>query len=1080
MDFTRSCRIFYYISAFVAAVFVLDIRCQDNFYFSVKPISADIAEGGKVILRCDVSNRRHIRFHWTLDDVQIDSTSRRFQSGSNLHIARVNREEDFGAFRCIATNVTTGYSLKSTEAILNILWIAPEAEVLLHKPKSPDLIKEQDDVTLKCQVEGHPDPSYLWFRNKIRLFNNDKTRIFDSGRRLKVTGVQASDNGVYSCTAENPAGQVDSMYNFLINVPGMNAAHLDEQRFTKMQLVKLGGNARLDCAYSGAIVTEWNFNDKPLVNTSRIKVFNNGSVYITGIRNKDAGSYKCLGLSENGPMQTFSSDLIVANLSRIKPEDFEPQLIPGQPMVVPTNGKFEVRCFIPKGIPQPTHHWKDPKGNIVQTTGRIRVEGTKLRIVNAQPNDSGNYSCVATNLAGEMSTAVWIEVSVAPVIVIGPKPSFVLEGQSASMSCKIQGSRYPVTRITWIKNGIHLEPHPRFIVNEALGTLKINNVYLSDEGNYACFVNTSGHTPVTSSNAKLSVTTKLKFKPSPVNTKLELGSHSKIHCMAEGEIKPTVKWMRIGYVDFPPHVTDKKGILNFKEVMSSDAGFYTCTAKNPTQGMINVTIEVAVVVKPKFKIKPHNTTAYEGYEVLLDCVAIGDPTPTIQWDKNSQVNAFDRERFKVLNNGSLYVKQIFREDRGRYGCTAGNSGGFEREEIFLEVAGSDQYIRDSQKRNEEGFSMMKTVVIAVCSAVAYLGLVIGLTVYCSLRVLRSRNKRKSRYTNEMVENGTATREQQELVDKDKEGIKTDSDARSMLSSNFSYPNRNGGHGVDDMQFPRHNLQTLGMLGKGEFGDVFLARAHGICEAESDTLVVVKSLLSKDEMHQFDFRKQIDMFNKIDSDFVVKLLGTCRETEPQFMILEYCEWGDLKQFLRAMRKDNGRNVKVPPLTLGQKISMCSQIAMGMENLASHRFIHKDLAARNVLLSPNLDLKISNLGLCRDVYAGEYYTLHNNLVPLRWLAPESINDDEYTTKSDVWTFGIFMWEVFTLGDTPYRRKTDDEIVKLAKQGELMSELPPNCPEEVSAIMLRCWAQSPKQRQSFSELSILIGELMVDSDV
>jgi PTK7 protein tyrosine kinase 7 len=96
-------------------------NAQDNFYFSVKPESQDVIESEKVILRCDVSNRKLIVFHWTLDDKQLLNTSRRYQEGSNLMLTRVNRGEDVGSFRCIATNDSTGYSLKSKEAVLNIL-----------------------------------------------------------------------------------------------------------------------------------------------------------------------------------------------------------------------------------------------------------------------------------------------------------------------------------------------------------------------------------------------------------------------------------------------------------------------------------------------------------------------------------------------------------------------------------------------------------------------------------------------------------------------------------------------------------------------------------------------------------------------------------------------------------------------------------------------------------------------------------------------------------------------------------------------------------------------------------------------
>ena len=195
----------------------------------------------------------------------------------------------------------------------------------------------------------------------------------------------------------------------------------------------------------------------------------------------------------------------------------------------------------------------------------------------------------------------------------------------------------------------------------------------------------------------------------------------------------------------------------------------------------------------------------------------------------------------------------------------------------------------------------------------------------------------------------------------------------------------------------------------------------------------------------------------------------------------CLQGDLKQFLWATRKDNvQRNAKLPPLALAQKITMCHQVALGMEHIANHRFVHRDLAARNILLTPTLDLKVSNLGLCRDVYINEYYPFHHQLIPLRWYPPESLLEEEFSTKSDVWAFGIYCWEVFTLGDLPYKKRTDEEVLKGLKLGDCILDPAPNCPKEIHELIDKCTAEMPKDRPSFSEIAIMLSELEVDSDV
>uniref|UniRef100_A0A0L8G061 Ig-like domain-containing protein n=1 Tax=Octopus bimaculoides TaxID=37653 RepID=A0A0L8G061_OCTBM len=329
---------------------------------------------------------------------------------------------------------------------------------------------------------------------------------------------------------------------------------------------------------------------------------------------------------------------------------------------------------------------------------------------------------------------------------------------------------------------------PGFRVNKKVGTLYIASAQAEDSGSYACVANTTGQPLEVSSRAYLTVKKKLRFSPAPEDHRLELSFESTIECKAEAETRPAITWLKDGREQFPTHVSQDKGVLYFHGVRKSDAGYYTCIAVSERQGIINATITVEVVElknirlmiitrcrrivvddderndddddenyndddkygndgddgsdeKPKFQVLPRNTTAYEGRRVMLHCVAIGDPKPSVWWDKNGEANTWDLARFEMLGNGTLLISKVFMEDKGRYGCTANNTAGLQRYEAYLDVASAAEY--EKTIKQEDSFNMMKTVIIAVCSAGAYLALVIGLTAFCSYRLLMQRRNRKA-------------------------------------------------------------------------------------------------------------------------------------------------------------------------------------------------------------------------------------------------------------------------------------------------------------------------------------------------
>ncbi|XP_076306056.1 inactive tyrosine-protein kinase 7-like isoform X2 [Tachypleus tridentatus] len=1063
---------------------------QDSFYFNPHPKGQTVINGQSVILRCNVSNTNHIVFYWTLDSHPVLNGTRRFQEGSNLFITRVDRRKDSGEFKCIATNVTSGISLASQGAQLDIQWISDMAEVQLHSPSRERDLVPGKELVLRCKADGSSNISYEWFHNGNKISRSNKVSI--RHRRLHIHKLTFEDNGIYSCRGVNEAGVLESTKNFALRLKSKQVPRI--LKLPQDVTVRKDDTAVFNCVYENAVSVEWYYHNKEVIlhNSSRFIVYPNGSLVVSRVRDADEGIYRCVGtsISKDVPQQTYVAHLKVAFLHDIKEDSFEPPVKSGEKNVVPQNGMFEIACKHPAGHPKPRIWWEGPDGKVISDAGHVRVDGTRLIIHAVAVSDSGFYTCTAENIAGQKRYSVDLYVSVQPIIQSHPKRVQADEGKTAKLFCEYLGSPFPITSVHWLKDGKRVETsRSRFVVHPDNGTLFIHGIQPGDSGMYQCEVKTKGFPSIRSSNAPFIVKEKLKFAPPPVSRNLELGSNAKIYCKARGAVPPTVKWTKEGskYFEWPPHIKDENGTLYFNGVQQTDAGNYTCFASS-TQAFINTTIHVEVIVLPTFTVRPAETIAYEGYPIMLHCKATGDPQPSIQWDKDNVLNGFDKKRFQVLPNGTLYISEAHMDDIGKYGCTAGNSGGFRRTEVKLFVENGENYNPNQIGAGLNENTMTKTVTITLGAAAIYMVLVMGLMIWCRLRRAKQKALLLAQTKNEVIksENGIVVqnsdlKEKNGSIKRDRKhdrSTKSDVEGHSYSSSSHSHHSKRSRTSYDRLLFPRHDLQTIMVLGRGEFGDVFIAKARGIKENEVETLVMVKSLHTRDENNHFEFKREMDIFHKLNHQNVVKLLGLCRDVEPFLVIVEYSDWGDLKQFLLATRKDTTRkSPKPPPLTTCQNISICHQVALGMENLANHRFVHKDLAARNCLITSKLGVKISSPSLSKDTYAQEYSYFQFKNIPLRWAPAEAVLEDEWSTKSDVWSFAVFTWEVFMQAELPFSNKGDEEVLQFLKNHELQWNPPDGAPQQLSNLLLSCWNKSPKDRPTFSEIAVKIAEIKID---
>lgn len=179
---------------------------------------------------------------------------------------------------------------------------------------------------------------------------------------------------------------------------------------------------------------------------------------------------------------------------------------------------------------------------------------------------------------------------------------------------------------------------------------------------------------------------------------------------------------------------------------------------------------------------------------------------------------------------------------------------------------------------------------------------------------------------------------------------------------------------------------------------------------------------------------------------MKLLGVVSKDNPPYLILEFMDKGDLKEYLKNFRTQNRELKQKEEISVQRFYRIAAEIADGMLWLSEHKYIHRDLAARNCLISKNDVIKIADLGLSKDIYQNPVYRDRcKSLLPIRWMSPESLIDGSSTTKSDVWSYGVVLWEISTYGDNPYSGKENEEVIQFVKNGGRL-EMPESAPTKL----------------------------------
>ncbi|XP_029017163.1 fibroblast growth factor receptor 1-A isoform X2 [Betta splendens] len=696
-------------------------------------------------------------------------------------------------------------------------------------------------------------------------------------------------------------------------------------------------------------------------------------------------------------------------------------------------------------------------------------------------------------------------------------------GDRLDLKCSTKDSLHAVN---WTKDHVVIVDGEHTRIRN--GQLEIEAVELTDSGLYACmtFGNYSRSFNVTvdtlassedddedeessSEEAKLLGSQKLLpmapqwAHPEKMEKKLHAVPASKtvkFRCQANGNPTPTLKWYKNGKEFKRDHriggfkVRDHVWTIIMESVVPSDKGNYTCVVENQ-YGSINHTYQLDVVERSPHRPilqagLPANRTAVVGSDVEFECKVFSDPQPHIQWLKHIELNGS-----RVGPDGLPYVRilkhsgvnssdaqvltlyNVTEEDSGQYICKVSNYIGEANQSAWLTVI---RYDPTAVTHNPPPNHTYLEVVI-YCVGFFFIAVMIAIVIIVKIRT----SSKKSDFNSQLAVHKLAKSiplRRQVSVDSSSSIHSGGMLVRPSRLSSSGSPMLSGVSEYELPQDPRWELPrdrlVLGKpLGEGCFGQVVMGEALGLDKEKPNrvTKVAVKMLKSDaTEKDLSDLISEMEMMKIIGKHKnIINLLGACTQDGPLYVIVEYASKGNLREYLRARRPPgmeycyNPDQVPVENMSIKDLVSCAYQVARGMEYLASKKCIHRDLAARNVLVTEDNVMKIADFGLARDIHHIDYYKkTTNGRLPVKWMAPEALFDRIYTHQSDVWSFGVLLWEIFTLGGSPYPGVPVEELFKLLKEGHRMDK-PSTCTHELYMMMKDCWNAVPSQRPTFKQL-------------
>ncbi|KAH0517180.1 Muscle, skeletal receptor tyrosine-protein kinase [Microtus ochrogaster] len=727
-----------------------------------------------------------------------------------------------------------------------------------------------------------------------------------------------------------------------------------------------------------------------------------------------------------------------------------------------------------ESYPQPEISWTRNKIliKLFDTRYSIRENGQLLTILSVEDSDDGIYCCSANNgVGGAVESCGALQVKMKPKITRPPINVKIIEGLKAVLPCTTMGN--PKPSVSWIKGDSALRENSRIAVLES-GSLRIHNVQKEDAGQYRCVAKNSLGTAY-SKLVKLEVEVFARILRAPESHNVTFGSFVTLRCTAIGIPVPTISWIENGNAVSSGSIQEsvKDRVIDSRlQLFITKPGLYTCIATNKHGEKFSTAkaaATVSIVGSKSQKDSKGYCSQYRGE--VCDAVlakdalvffntSYSDPEETQEllihtaWNELKTVSPLCRPAAEALLCNHLFQEcnpgmvptpmPICREY-----CLAVKELFCAKEWLAMEGTTHRGVYR----------SGMHLLPVPDCSRLP-----------------------------SMHRDPMACTRLPYLAFPPITSSKPSVDIPNLPSSTSSFavsPAYSMTVIISIMSsFALFALLTIATLyccrRRKEWKNK--KRAPGLLPYEPFTMVAVKMLKEEASADmQADFQREAALMAEFDNPNIVKLLGVCAVGKPMCLLFEYMAYGDLNEFLRSMaphtvcslsHSDLSTKARMsspgpPPLSCAEQLCIARQVAAGMAYLSERKFVHRDLATRNCLVGENMVVKIADFGLSRNIYSADYYKANeNDAIPIRWMPPESIFYNRYTTESDVWAYGVVLWEIFSYGLQPYYGMAHEEVIYYVRDGNILS-CPENCPLELYNLMRLCWSKLPADRPSFCSI-------------